>query len=236
MPISYLSTTSCLVRWPHTVSSRNRKPGVVEDRPPQHQEVRAQVQVEHVGPASRTDQLALRLVERHRGVVADVVLVELHRGRLEAPPVAGARVHLGEARRRAGGPGSSCRWRARPRRSSSSRSQPTRSRASSDQEPKSYAACGMLHAPAAMPSSLSSSPGRARRRRGRRRRRGGPARAGSPRRSRRRRRHGRRPRTGRPAAAPVRRSVLGVLTGRRRARDGTRAPARRPRAGSGAAG
>ena len=49
-----------------------------------------------VGPVPRADEAALGLRQRDRGVVADVGLVVLHRGGLQAPPVAGARVHLRE--------------------------------------------------------------------------------------------------------------------------------------------
>ena len=95
---------------------------VVEDRPPEHQEVRAEVQVVHLGPAARSDQVALG--DSSSGIeasVAHVVLVELHRRRLQAPPVAGAARPSRRTPRRAAGPGSSCRWRARPRRTRSSR-------------------------------------------------------------------------------------------------------------------
>ena len=54
------------------------------------------MQVVHLDPAARSDQVALGDLERHRRVLAHVVLVELHRRRLQAPPVAGTSVHLGE--------------------------------------------------------------------------------------------------------------------------------------------
>ena len=133
---------------------------VVQDRAAEDQEVGAQVQVPHVGPPARADhRRAFASSSGMTASVADVVLVELHRGGLQAPPVARARVHLGEdvverTHQEAAVVGQDhLVVLVEPRPSRRGRG-PAASRSRS-RTPR--AACSRR--PATMPSSLSSSPG-----------------------------------------------------------------------------
>ena len=209
--------------------------GVVEHGTPEDQEVRRQVQVPHVGPLPVAQEAGLGLGERDRRVVDDVRLVVLHRGGLQAPPVAGAGVHLREdvverSQQVAGVVGQDhlvVAVEAVPA-----------DEVAGQQRERAEVVGAVRDAPRVRRRSRRAGPaGRARapRRPRRRRRRGGPARSGSPRRSRRPARRRRSRRRGRPAgpAVPVRTSWgCGWAPGGAAAR----APRADRRAGSGAAG
>ena len=158
MPYSYFCTSRSWSSWGTTLSRRRRKPGVVEHRPAQRQEVGAEVGG-LAGPEHRPrDPVPLDLVQRQRLRLTGLGL-EQPRGHLQRPEVAGPAGPSARRPRRAAGAASSCRWRAAPRRTPSRASQPTSSRASRLHEPKSCAPCRRAHDPRTSPSSRSSCPG-----------------------------------------------------------------------------
>ena len=203
MPISYLSTTELL----GALSAHGVEPEpealVVEDRPPEHLEVGAEVQVVHLGPAARSDQVALG----HRRAAS--TRPSPTSSSLNSIDVA-CRLHQSQARGSISANTSSSGRTRKQLSLASTTSSYCSSRCPADevareQRPGAEVVRRVRHAPGAAGDALElvelaavehpvgevEDVGDA-----------GPARAGSRRRSRRPRRRGRRPRTGRRGAGP----------------------------------